>query len=271
MKTPLWAIQTNLGSTKDVAEIEAAAIRCGAEFRGLKVIPFSDDMPDVETDRPVIFYGSARFTSAIARDGRWTPGVFHDDAVLASSLYLKMWGERMVNAGAMILPLRDVVSAPFEDDEEIFIRPDADDKSFAGVVEKFCGLRVWASKICAMDDAMISAETLVLIGRAVEIQAEWRCFIIDGSCVAASQYREDGRMKTTADVPKDVIAYAEESWQEWPLMPVVAIDVARLDNGELRIVEAGRLHSTGFYAADIHSVVSAVTHASLRAWNKQNH
>ncbi len=77
------AVQTNLGSADDVARLTAFLERLGVPWVPLKVIPFDDTPPDVPADGAVVFYGSTTLMRNVARDGRWDPGVFFDEARFA--------------------------------------------------------------------------------------------------------------------------------------------------------------------------------------------
>ena len=65
-----WIYQSNLGSEKDVEKIRLACEELGYESTGLKCIPFSDELPQIENDGPTVFYGSINWIDNIYRRGK---------------------------------------------------------------------------------------------------------------------------------------------------------------------------------------------------------
>lgn len=194
----------------------------------------------------------------IARSQKWCPGVFHDDDVLNVEAYAKNWGHLMVNDDAVVMRLSQVADLDRQPLDEIFIRPVLDDKSFAGEVMRFEDACEWIEKLVSMEDSILTSHTLVAVSTYKRIFGEWRCFVAQGQCITASQYRAHDRLRLSADVPEEVTKFAEDAWKKWPLLPIVAIDIARLED-RLAIMEAGSINATGFYAASIPAVVASAT------------
>lgn len=69
-----WAIQTNLGSSRDAEALARACRDRGCEVHGIVRPPFCRDAPEVPTDRPTVFYGSSSLIDAVVLADRWRPG-----------------------------------------------------------------------------------------------------------------------------------------------------------------------------------------------------
>jgi len=77
----LWAIQNNLGSNDESTRLINACKNNNIEVVGIKVIPFSHELPEITTDIPVIFYGSTGFTTRIHESKAWVPGVWYEEDI----------------------------------------------------------------------------------------------------------------------------------------------------------------------------------------------
>lgn len=56
-----WVCQNNLGSLEDVKTIEEVCSLYGYEFDPIKVIPFSDELPNVPIEEKSVFYGAVKW------------------------------------------------------------------------------------------------------------------------------------------------------------------------------------------------------------------
>ncbi len=254
----LWVVQTNLGSSDTHEVIRTACERNGLLFQGVKIIPFSDDLPDVRYDGPVLAYGSTRFIRNVAASKAWSPGAFFDEEAFTIARCLQAWGGWMANSDSVIVRLDAVASLPYSDQDEIFVRPDRDLKEFAGQVMTFKALSDWAAVI-AGGEYELDGSLLVAVGSPKRIRTEWRVFAVEGArVVAATRYRLDGELAPQAGAPAAVIAFVEARLSEWMPTPAVALDIAEID-GKLRILELTDTHSAGHYAADVEAIVVAIS------------
>jgi hypothetical protein len=133
-----------------------------------------------------------------------------------------------------------------------FVRPDEDNKAFAGAVYDANGLRLatsqWAGRIAAA----------VIVASPMAIQTEWRLFAVAGEVVAASSYRREGRGCLDGYVPADVIDFGERLIRLWSPAPVFCLDIA-VTGKRLGVVEVNCFNAARFYGADVARIVGAVS------------
>ena len=60
-----WVVQNNLGNHNETERIENAVRASGANLISTKVIPFSDELPDIPTTEPTFFYGATGWIGKI--------------------------------------------------------------------------------------------------------------------------------------------------------------------------------------------------------------
>jgi hypothetical protein len=142
-------------------------------------------------------------------------------------------------------------------DSLVFIRPDRDLKEFAGSVIKVSDFENWSHKISHGDFA-IKKDCPIVVAEPVGIRSEWRLFVVNGRVVAGSQYKKDDKLCLDNLVPEQVISFANDCISIWNPMPVFVIDIGQ-SASNLYIIELGCFNSAGFYAADIKTIMKAVT------------
>lgn len=257
MRAVRWAIQTNLGSADDVAKLTAFLERLGVPWVPLKVVPFDDAPPEVSSEGAVVFYGSTTLMRNVAREGRWSPGVFFDEARFAFEALRDGYGEHLLNAASEVVAVGDFVAREIDPEAEFFVRPAGDLKEFQGAVHSFGELRGWRDGL-ASSNGPLGLETRIQVAPPVEVIAEWRTVVVEGRVVASSQYRSHGRLKVTGEVPAAVTEFAEAMAASYAPAPVFVLDVGEVEAG-LRVVETNCFNSAGFYWCDLHAIARAVT------------
>lgn len=253
-----WIVQDNLISPKDLRAIEAACEAGGHRYAPVVIPPFTEDIPQLEHDGPVIFYGSARLTVAIAADNPWTPGVFFDEEMFTPSAYAKAYGQHMLNADAIWTTLRAVDHTTLASQDRWFIRPDHDGKSFAGGVMTSEELLSWRAKLEAAE-TVISLDAPVVLATVKPLEREWRLFLVDEKVVTGSQYRRGEERELDNALAADLIAFAEARAQTWSPDRAFVMDIAKLADGSYKIVELNGINSCGFYAADVTRFVESLS------------
>jgi hypothetical protein len=250
----LWMVQTNLGNELTHDAIRSACERNGLLFHGVKVVPFSDELPDIEHDGPVLAYGSTRFIKKVVDSKKWQPGAFFDETIFNVANCIGNWRNWMANYDSTIVSLDSVAQLSCSETEELFVRPNGDLKEFAGEVMTFKALCEW-SAVIGGGGFEFDGSLLVAVANPKLIRSEWRLFAVEGArVIAATRYRLDGRLAPKAGAPAEVIAFAENRLKEWMPAPAVALDVAEVD-GELRILELSDIHSAGHYEAVVETIV----------------
>lgn len=255
----------------DNEEIVFGALsRLGIEFERLTVIPFSDELPDVPADRPVVFYGAVKWLEKIARSGRWTPGVFFSEDDFRMSRLIEAYGADMLNRDMRLTTLGELAAEPRDSKESLFLRPDHDSKDFAGKLFRHGELVAWDESLRDLErrtsetpdfvPPALTRETPIMAASPKEIAAEFRLFVVDGSIVTGSKYRSYGTLDPSPGVPEEVHIFAEAMVRKWSPVPVFVLDIGyNADEQRFGVIEINCFHSSGFYHSDVLAIVHEVT------------
>jgi hypothetical protein len=164
----------------------------------------------------------------------------------------------MLNNEAIFTTFSKVVNEPYEDSDEFFIRPNADDKSFEGQVMEFRDIKNWQKKLTQFDNINLLSDVEILISPAYNIAKEWRNIIVDGKIVTSSLYRKYFRLnKSAIDIPETMLNFVQERISEYTPAKAFAMDIA-LCGEEYYIIECGCINSVGFYHCDIEKIIVAL-------------
>lgn len=253
-----WLLQKNITNQDEYEQLKAACIAAGTGVEEITIIPFTESLPPFDRTRRCIVYGSITLSKLAAKDPDLKKGVFADDINFSMENYLSRWGKHMLNYGAKLMTLEELVQSGMADDKELFIRPDDDNKSFAGEVKTFRELKQWFSQLKDADRTDLSHQEKLLVAEPWNILYEWRCWIVNKKVVAASQYRENFRLKKVAGCPDTVKEFAESRSIEYTPHDIFVMDIC-LCGDAYYIVECGSMNATGFYHASINDIVAAVT------------
>lgn len=262
-----WICQTNLGSQDDIRKIRAACEKYEYGFYGVDVVPFSDEIgidPDI-IEGETIFYGATRWIERVSRQGGFHPGTFLNKESV-SSVWLRKYGFCCINATGYYDPETPLTfndprlvdyAKIYSVDGYIFVRPDKDDKLFAGQVVKVEDLLDWSEKVCFYEEFKNEP---IIISQPERIKTEWRLFIVNGEVVSGSQYRSDGRLDVRPGYPEDIVPWVHERIENYEPSPVFVMDVCKVfEHDEYMIIEVGCFNSAGFYGSDIDKIVNKVS------------
>ncbi len=252
-----WVIQSNMGSAADVAVIDAACSQLGLPCTLVSIVPFSDDVPDVPTDMPAVFYGTSRFVSNVHRCARWRPGVFFDEESMCYSSAHAHYGARMLSRAILRTSMQEFAGRDLDPKQHFFVRPDHGSKAFAGTVMAFREFQEWCDRLRS-GGFLIGLDTPIIVADPVDIDCEWRLFVVEGQPLAGSRYRRQGRADVDAQVPDEVREFAGEMAALWSPADAFVLDVAQAA-GRLNVLEVNSMNSSGFYASDIPTIVRGVS------------
>lgn len=260
MREIRWVIQNNNIAENELGQIQQTCKEIGVEYQEVLVIPFSPDLSDITLDHKTnIYYGSTTLMYNVYHKLNQPIGLFFDDKRFSMENYMSIWKDHMLNAEGKITTFKEFSNEDISDDELFFIRPDADDKSFAGGVKSFKEIKDWSCSFQKFDNVILTEDTKILVSTPWNINKEWRNYIVDGNVVATSTYRKDFRpYKSNTDVPAEMLKFVEDRCKEYMPHKNFAMDIA-LCNGEYFIIECGCINSVGFYAANIGNIVKALT------------
>lgn len=205
-------------------------------------------------DDPVICHGSIQMAKSLR--GR---GFMFDQEAFRCRSYYPHYHELLLSQEYKILSTKDLYDAKnelyneFAVDGVIFIKPDTNDKLFAGtLVEKerfdreidyiFLGRR---------------GDYDVVVSRPWKIQHEWRFFVAEGSVITGSYYRKDGFFASVPGYPEEAAELATEiAGHEWTPEPMFVVDIC-LSGDEYCLLEIGAWNCAGYYASDLNKIVEA--------------
>lgn len=269
-----WILQNNIFQEKQYDTLIETLERFNIPYSIHKVVPFVGDLvPEPELDtKNVICMGSYSMRHIAKRLG-WNPGVF-DLEPQDFTVQLKHWGKLMLNHDAIVTKFGD---ANF-DDEQMFIRPILDSKSFAGAVFTKEEFYEWKRKVCVLeeqDGSSLDKDTVIQLCRPKKIFAEYRFWIVNQRIVTASLYKRGNRVLYSSDVDHHVHNFVHEvlktkdqvtnislsmALDGWMPHKAFVIDVCETDEG-MKVVEINTLNSAGFYAANMTDLVLALEQA----------
>lgn len=250
-----WAIQSNLVNAADLERLLSACRQHDQPSVTFETIPFSNQAPDLDTDVSTVFYGSTGCMSNIWQTQKWNPGVFFDPQRFSFPEWGRAYGRHCLNGEARETTLTALAAEAYPADRLFFLRPIHDDKAFAGEVMAFGEIQKWVGEL---DQTVLSPETPILVAEPVGISHEWRLFMVNGKVSTGSHYRTRQRLDVFAEVPVEVVAFAEGLARLWQPAPVFVLDVASSAD-RLYLVEINCFNSAGFYASDVAQLVGDVS------------
>ena len=139
-------------------------------------------------------------------------------------------------------------------DNEVFIRPDDNEKSFDGEVVDIDKVEQWYQ-----DTHKYNGKYSIVcwVFPKQQIHQEWRVVVANGRFVTASQYRLNGSVELENGCPQEVQDFSEELAKIYSPEPVFCLDIAKTNKG-LKLVEIGSIHTCGLYECDLEPIVDAV-------------
>lgn len=254
-----WVCQSNLGKSDDVEAIKRACGKYGHTFEGVEVIPFSDDLPDVDNGVPTIFYGATKWIERIHEKGDWAPGTFLNPSSVCS-VWMPIYGDMVLNNDGVFARLGSEetvdIAKKLSCDGLVFVRPDRDNKAFNGQLVREEEILVFSGKVHGTD---LDGEP-IMISSPRNIEKEWRLWVLDGKIVSGSQYRRRSRLDISTGYPVELIDMVKGLCNLYSPSRVFVMDFG-LYQGDYKVIEIGCFNSAGFYAANIESIIGAVSNA----------
>lgn len=259
----LWLIQTNMGSSSDIQKWTDALDYNKIDWFGFKSIPFDHTLPDIDTSRPIVCYGSTGFVTLCRNSNKFNPGVWHDDINFTWSAWAKNLGNLLFNSPADCIEttIGNFSSSNYqsiEDDGNIFARPDKDIKEFNGAIWQTSEFLAWCNTIGQGGFEPLTKDTPIVIGKPFGISREWRCFMVDGNVIASTLYKQNGKLNAQIGCPDTVKNFAHQVAKRWTPAPIFTLDICE-SNDNLYVMEAQGFNSAGSYAADLNILVKEVS------------
>jgi hypothetical protein len=156
----------------------------------------------------------------------------------------KLWEifgkENFINDDAIITNSNNILW----NEEELFIRPLEDTKSFNGGIYN----KTTFEKTKYIGEIVTS--------KLKHIEREYRFFIIDGQVVTSSLYKVNGHLEESSIIDDGAVSFVKEMLPKFNHNGYV-IDVATV-NGEYKIMELNCLNASGFYKINLYKLILAV-------------
>lgn len=195
-----------------------------------------DKTPYVYEDNETYFVcGSYTLTREVYKDRK--ESVFSLEDYSFQDIMNIFESYNFVNYDAKIIHSKDMVW----NEEEYFIRPSNDDKSFNGGI---------------YNANTFDYEGEIVVANLKHVNKEHRFFVIDGQIITGSLYKINGSLATSPIIDEEVAKFAQEMIKKFDY-PGFVIDIATLNN-EHKIMELNCLNASGFYDISIYKLVNAV-------------
>jgi hypothetical protein len=253
-----WVVQSNLTSQDDLIGLKDGCESINVPFIEVKVIPFTNELPDFEIHPCNIYYGSTTFNTLIYSNELTRAGLFFNHKTFSIENYIAKWGKHMLNYNASVTTFIDLIGCSYDSQKLLFIRPNDDSKSFAGEVKRFDEIKDWYEKLKTVSNTNLSLESKIVVSEPYNLKYEWRLWVVKKKVIAASKYREYFMLSKERGCPPEVISFAEERCQEYTPHDIFVMDIGLSGDGYY-IIECGCMNGAGFYKADISKIVKSVT------------
>jgi hypothetical protein len=180
-------------------------------------------------------------------------GMYYDYEKFDQAYYGKL-NLPLLNQSAIYIPIKDNLKTSFN--ERKFIKPSRDLKAFdAGILE--IGVSV-EDFIMSKDRQPFFIDENLVVSDVIEMNDEFRFFVVDGEVVSGSYYRKGGIVGEHAIVPEIMFDIAKEYTAMYTPADIYTLDLARLKDGSVKIVEYNCFNCSGVYLCDLVKTYSAI-------------
>jgi hypothetical protein len=253
MKNVTWIVQSNVSPEHD--KWFAALTKLDSPYREIKIIPFSDELMDVQVETEfAIAHGSTTLIRNAPKKP-WNPGIFFNPYNFKPSTWREKYGREFVNYNGLVGMLGHAKFMPYGD--HMFIRPNGDFKDFSGSVVSKEGIEKFIEET-SLGGHLFDNLLEIYMSPEIDIVEEWRIFIVDGKAVSASKYKVRTMLDKKAGAPPEVIEYANKLAQIWSPEKAYVMDICRIVGSELKLLELNCFNASGVYDAPIDPIIKAV-------------
>lgn len=261
-----WIVNTCLKREGGYEALIEQLNRQGVEYTLVRKPPFAeylvamhDEYDDEGQNKPImldiegpVFVTGTTSMHAVSKAHGWSPGYIDSPCIREC---IEHWGEYMLNHDSIFGAISEITPV----DDDFFIRPNVDSKSFAGTIMTKVNFESWRDSLLAIDSwTTIPADTEVIMCSVKKIWAEYRCSVVNGRVVTASRYKTGATVAYSNDVGSNVYDYANQRVQEWNPRIAFTLDIADTPDG-FKIIETNAISSSGFYALDMNKFVGEIT------------
>lgn len=174
-------------------------------------------------------------------------GIFYDIKTFDQAVYSK-FDIPLLNANSKLIPALELLNSKF--DSDIFIKPSRDLKAFnAGILPAGCTLNEYLNQTWKTEYAL--SETVV-VAPVKKIDTEYRFFVVDGLISTGSIYKIGDEVKWLKIPDYDnVWNVAFEYAPLYKPHDIYTMDIAKMADGDYKIVEYNCWNASGMYCSDI--------------------
>lgn len=258
---PLWVIQENLND--DDIVLLPVMKRLGIKYELIKIIPFSDNIPDVDYDGPIIVRGSTT-TLRNTEKKNWSPGVWHNDN-FKPSVYRDNYRNHFLNKDGQVALLKD--SDKLWKQQHMFVRPNSDYKDLTGEVKTAREIRKLI-KGAEQGFYPFSSDLELFIAPPIKIPNEYRFTVVGKEVVSGYQYRRSFQLKKLKTFPWcDEWMFADRMVKIWNPDDVYCLDIGVTKDKRIGVIECNCFNASGIYG-DAETVFKKVDEFvnGLRGW-----
>jgi hypothetical protein len=205
---------------------------------------------------PVISYGSIDFIKKLKRHDIY-PGDYCTFEKYKYSNYAPYLKEYILNDEYIILTAgsvnNNIINKIFED-SEFFFKPNNGDKKLSGKIYNVYGFISYIVNSIYFN--LIEKTDLLVLSKKKEIEKEYRTFIIKDKVITGSFYKG-------TDFPQKYIDYASEiakiSYDLKLFDNPYTLDICKLKDNSLKLVEVNSFSCSGLYDSDIDVIIEEIS------------
>lgn len=217
---------------------------------------FDPDFCDVDWGQydSVVVFGSIGWTKRISQSSL-APFVFYDRKRFATDYWIPFLGAKALNGGGramLVQELEDELKAG----GKFHLRPNHDDKAFAGAVHDFTSWNDMVESRAREGLRLPEPDLECWVSPIRMIQAEYRCWFVDGKLIEVSSYRKDGKPYRERNTDEVVWEQAKALAELYLPLKTCVMDIADTADGYC-VIEYNPLNASGWYDADVDNVLSA--------------
>ncbi|MFN0190476.1 MAG: ATP-grasp domain-containing protein [Aestuariivirga sp.] len=252
-----WVLEVNLIAESLLVRMKQHLQDKDIRFHEMTFVPFIyepiGERPQV--DGPCVVYGAAGVAEWAAKQ-RWKPGVWNSPH-FAPQNYGERLGNLYLNRDQVICRLSEVEALSVRHGwERFFLRPNDDNKQFAGGPTSRGDVAAWVEKL-KREGLMGTNDILVAVAPLRDLGREWRTIVVNKRPIAWSQYRRYGRRWDDPSIELEALKAVQAAVEKFAPIDVFAADVCESSDG-MKVIEYNTFNSAGLYACDVGHVIDCI-------------
>lgn len=173
-------------------------------------------------------------------------GMFYDYEKFDQAYYGNL-NLPLLNSEAIYIPIKDNLKTYFNVDK--FVKPSRDLKAFdAGILNKGQTIEDY---LMNKNRQRFFIEEQLVVSDVLEMNDEYRFFVVDNEVVTGSAYRLNGVVGENTRIDDIVMATAKRYAKLYQPENVFTMDLARLKDGTIKIIEYNCFNCSGVYLCDL--------------------